>query len=188
MIVAESSLPATLYAPSMTDAEFQEWCDRYSDYRIEYSAEGDLLIMPPTDPDTGERNSAIIRMLGNWALSTGQGAVTDSSTGFLLPNGSRRSPDAAWMTRDRKRMRPGCPQFVIELLSPTDRRRKTHEKMLEWIENGAELGWMIDPQRRSVSIYRPNREVEVREHADSVAGEGPVEGFVLDLREIWNVA
>ena len=85
------------------------------------------------------------------------------------------------------RRKPICPEFVIELLSPSDRGKKVHEKMLEWIANGAELGWMIDPFRKTVSIYRSGHEPEVREGITEIAGEGPVAGFVLDLREIWDV-
>ena len=186
-MVEETYVPLTLSAPSMSDREFQDLCDQYSDYLIEYSADGEITIMPPTDPETSARNATITMRLALWAKVTQLGIVTDSSGAYLLPNQARRAPDSAWITRERLRLRPSCPEFVIELLSPTDRRKKIHEKMLEWIANGAELGWMIDPYRRSVSIYRKGQEVEVRTGITQIEGEGPIAGFVLDLREIWDV-
>ena len=178
-------MPLTLTVPGITDEQFEELCEQYEDYRVEYTAEGDLLVMPPTDPETGIRNSRINYQLMHWALIHERGEVTDSSTGFRLPNGARRSPDAALISRERMRQRPMCPRFVIELLSPSDRRSTTHAKMLEWIANGAELGWMIDPKKQSVTIYRPGQEPETRTGILQLAGEGPVEGFVLELERIW---
>jgi Uma2 family endonuclease len=187
VMVEESNLPVTLFAPELTDEQFREWCERYSDYRLEYTADGELIIMPPTDPETGARNAAITHRLRSWALKAGRGIVTGSDAGFVLPNHARRCPDAAWMSREKLRQRPSCPEFIIELMSPFDRRKVTHQKMLEWIDNGAELAWMIDPAQQSVSIYRPNCEVEVRKEVIEIEGEGPVAGFVLDPREIWSV-
>lgn len=187
VMVEESYLPISLSAPHLTDDEFRELCDKYSNYRIEYTADGDLIIMPPTDPETGARNAALTKRLGNWADTVKRGIVTDSSGGFVLPNHARRAPDTAWMSRETFQKPMSCPEFVIELISPFDQRKKIHLKMIEWIENGALLGWMIDPSRRTVSIYRPGQEVEVRKDILSIEGEGPVAGFVLDLRELWNI-
>jgi Uma2 family endonuclease len=103
------------------------------------------------------------------------------------PNRARLSPGAAWISRELLRQRPTCPEFVIELVSPTERPKRVHQKMLEWIANGAQLGWMIDPIQQSVSIYRPGQDVEVRQGISEIEGEGPVAGFVLDLREIWTI-
>ena len=114
-----------------------------------------------------------------------RGAVTDSSTGFRLPNGARRSPDAAWISRDRLGGKPNCPEFVIELLSPSDRLPVAKAKMVEWIANGAGLGWMIDPKAQAVTIYRPGQEAETRTGILRLVGEGPVAGFVLELERIW---
>jgi Uma2 family endonuclease len=186
-MVEETYLPLTLFAPHLTDEAFNDLCDQYSDYRLEYTAEGEIVITPPTDPETSGRNAVITKRLGIWADLVRQGLVTESSGGFVLPNHARLSPDAAWISRERLRQKPTCPEFIIELLSPTDRRKKLHEKMLEWIANGAELGWMLDPFQQTVSIYRPGSEVEVRRGISEIEGEGPVAGFVLDLREIWNV-
>ena len=187
LMVDESYLPITLYVPSLTDAGFRKFCEQYEEYQLEYTADGDLVIMALTDIQTSVRNAALTASLALWAHETKRGVVTDSSAGFVLPNQARRSADAAWMTRDRLRENPTCPQFVIELLSPVVRRKMVQEKMLEWIENGAELGWMIDPDHQTVSIYRPGRDVEVCKDILEIAGEGPVAGFVLDLREIWDV-
>lgn len=185
-MVEESYLPLTLTVPGLTDSQFQEFCEQYADYRLEYTAEGELIIMPPTDFGTGVRNSSINRQLGNWALSVKRGFVTDSSSGFTLPNGARRSPDAAWTSRERSRIRPMCPEFVVELLSPSDRPKQVRAKMMEWISNGAELGWMINPRTHTVTIFRPGQEPEVLTGIAEVAGEGPVAGFVLDLTSIWD--
>lgn len=183
-MVEEAYLPLTLSAPGLTDAQFEELCQQYADYRVEYTAEGDLVIMPPTDPETSARNSLITYQLTAWALN-GPGMVTESSGGYLLPNGARLAPDAAWISRDRLRRRRSCPQFVIELLSPTDRPRKIRAKMQEWIDNGAELGWMIDPGSKTVTVFRPGREPEDLRGIAKLEGEGPVSGFVLDLRPVW---
>ncbi len=188
VMVEESYLPISLSAPHLTDDEFRELCDKYADYRVEYTGDGELIIMPPTDPETGGRNAAITKRLGNWTDSVRRGLATDSSTGFVLPDGSRRSPDAAWISGARYRQRPRCcPEFVIELVSPFDQRKRVHEKMLEWIGNGAELAWMIDPARKTVTIYRQDGSVEALANLQQVEGEGPVAGFVLDLAEVWDV-
>ena len=187
LMIDESYLPISLYVPSLTDERFRELCEQYEDFQVEYTADGELVIMALTDIQTSVRNAKVTASLGSWADATRRGFVTASSAGFVLPNQARRSADAAWMTRDRLGQSPTCPQFVIELLSPVVRRKMVLGKMVEWIENGAELGWMIDADRRTVSIYRPNRDVEVREGILEIAGEGPVAGFVLDLREIWNI-
>ena len=184
--VAEEYMPLTLYVPGMTDEQFREFCEQYSDFSLEYSAEGDLIVMPPTDPDTGSRNARIIGELYAWAKQAGFGIVIDSSTGYVLSHGARRSPDAAWTSRARH-MRRDCPEFIIELLSPFDRPRLTRAKMREWIENGAQLGWMIDCASRTVTVFRAGQEPEEIRNAESIAGEGPVAGFVLDLEALWSI-
>ena len=183
-MVEETYLPRTISVPGITDAEFARLCEQYENYRVEYTSDGELLVMPPTDEHTSEQNGEIFFQLKLWRRSVKRGRVTDSSGGFTLPSGARLAPDAAWISKDRPE--PRCPEFVIELLSPTDRRNAIHAKMLQWIENGAGLGWMIDPRRRTVTIYRPGREPEIRTGVSTIAGEGPVEGFVLDLEAVWN--
>lgn len=187
MMVADTYLPVSLSVPGMTDAQFQDLCEQYADYCLEYTAEGELIILPPTDPETGFRNSLIGYQLTKWMLESGRGMVSDSSAGYVLSNGARLAPDAAWISRERFRRKPICPEFVIELMSPSDRPKKVHEKMLGWVANGVELGWMIDPRTQSVAVYRPNQEPEVRQGITSIAGEGPVEGLVLDLGPIWAI-
>jgi Uma2 family endonuclease len=182
-------LPATLTAPELTEAEFSAVCEQFPDSRIEYSGEGTLIIMPPTDPETGKRTYLIVRRLGDWAEKDGNGSVVGPDAGFRFRDGARRSPDATWFnearwqkTRELSRRFPVfAPEFVIELRSPEDRLRLLQEKMLEYIDNGVQLAWLIDPSERTVSIYRPGREIEVLSNPATVQGEGPVEGFELTL-------
>ena len=195
MRLEEIYLPATLSAPPMTDDEFAAFCAEHPDLSFEMTAEGELIVMPPTRSLTGIRNAKIVRQLGNCAERDGTGLYSDSSTGFVLPNGARRSPDAAWTpTADIEKLSPEsregffhlCPPFVIEVRSKSDLLRKLRAKMVEYIENGAKLGWLIDPDTRSVEIYRRGSEPELIESAETIAGEGPVEGFVLELRQVWD--
>lgn len=185
-MVPETYLPVTLFVPDISDAQFQEFCEQYADFRLEYTAEGELIIMPPTDAETGYRNATITASLFNWSRIAGTGRVTDSSAGFALPNGARLSPDAAWSSLERF-ARHACPEFVIELLSPFDRPKVTRAKMHEWTQNGAELAWMIAPATRTVTVFRPGREPQEQAGLDSITGEGPVAGFVLNLRDIWAI-
>ena len=187
VMVEESYLPLPLYAPGLTDSRFQEFCEQYADYRLEYSAEGELIIMPPTDPRTGARNARIIEDISHWSRVDGRGIATGSSAGFILPNGARLSPDAAWVSLAQFAQRHPLPEFVIELLSPTDRANVTHKKILEWIANGVQLAWMIDPRAQSVTIYRPGQPQVFLSSPTQLKGEGPVEGFVLDLTAIWSI-
>ena len=181
-------------AIEMTDDEFFAFCQLNRDLRFERTAEGDIIVMPPTGAATGNRNADITRQLGNWAKRDGTGAVFDSSTGFKLPNSADRSPDGAWIPRSRlatvtaeekEKFLPLCPDFVIELLSPTDALAVTQAKMTEYIENGAQLGWLIDPEVRRIHVYRPRQAVVVLENVAEIAADPELPGFVLDLREIW---
>ena len=195
MLLEDTFLPAILTAPPMTDEEFAEFCAEHPDLFFEMTAEGELIVMPPAFTLTGARNLEILVQLGAWARSDGKGIASDSSTGFVLPNGARRSPDASWTLKTEiqklsAKSRNGfwhlCPAFVIELRSKSDRLRMVRDKMHEYVANGAQLGWLIDPDARTVEIYRPEREPELLEGAENVKGEGPVEGFVLDLRTVWD--
>jgi Uma2 family endonuclease len=194
-VIDDAFLPATLTAHPMTDQEFAAFCAEHPDLFFEMTAEGEIIVMPPTYSLTGARNFELAGQLRAWAIRDGRGIGCDSSTGFVLPNGARRSPDAAWTLKSRiAQLDPAsrekywhlCPDFVIELQSSTDRPRIVRDKMEEWLANGAQLGWLIDPDRRSVSIYRPGCDMETRTGIDSLAGEGPVAGFVLDLSVVWN--
>ena len=194
-LVDEAHLPAILTVGPMTDEAFAQLCAEHPDVNLELSALGELIIMPQTYTWTGARNNEIGAQLRNWARQDKRGVAFDSSTGWLLPNTARRSPDAAWIFKHRikdldpaafSRYWPVCPNFVIELRSQSDRPRALREKMSEWLANGAQLGWLIDPDARTVEIYRPGFEAETRGGVSSVEGEGPVAGFVLDLLPVWD--
>ena len=189
----ETFLPVTLTAPGLSEEEFLALCQKFPDAMLEYSCDGTVIIMPSTDPETGHRVALVNQRLMNWA-ELGAGMVTGPDAGFLLPNGARRSPDAAWFSKARwqqtrakgsSRFPVFTPEFVIELRSPGDRIAPQREKMQEYMHNGAELGWLIDPAQRTVTVYRPGREAETFMNPESVAGEGPVEGFVLSMKGIF---
>jgi Uma2 family endonuclease len=195
VVIDEQYLPARLTAPPMTDAEFEEFCSEHPDVFIEVTAEGEILIMPPNYWLTGIQNSYISNQLTNWANSDNTGKAIDSSGGFRLPNGARRSADASWISRDRiaglqtkgkGRSWALCPEFVIELRSETSRLSVLRRKMREWVANGAQLAWLIDPERRAVEVYRPGCEPETFSGIDSIAGAAPVDGFTLDLKPVWD--
>jgi Uma2 family endonuclease len=193
--IDDTMLPARLTSHPMTDEEFAGLCAEHPDLFLEMTAEGELIVMPATHSLTGVRNSEILRQLGDWAIRDSRGLVTDAAAGFVLPNGARRSPDAAWTLKARirqlsKKSQEGfwhlAPDFMVELKSDTDRLPVVREKMREWIANGSQLGWLINPDDRSVEVYRPDHEPELRTGAESIEGEGPVEGFTLDLRPVWD--
>ena len=178
----------------MTDEQFFEFCQINSELRIERTAQGDLIIMPPTGGETSDRNAELTTQLGVWAKQNGAGVSFDSSGGFILSNGATRSPDASWVKRERlarltseqkKRFLPLCPDFVIELRSPSDTLTVVKEKMEEYVANGARLGWLIDTQERQVYIYRPDIEAECLDNPQTLSGESSLPGFILDLRGIW---
>lgn len=184
----------TIVVPRLTDEQFELFCQRNEDVRVERTSHGDLIIMPPTGGTTGNRSAALITMLTSWAWQDGSGETFDSSTGFNLPNGATRSPDAAWVSRtrlltvspaERGRFLPLCPEFVAELRSPSDDLLKLQDKMQEYIENGAQLAWLIDPTTRRVYVYRPDDVTDVLIEAASVSGEPVLPGFVLDLARLW---
>jgi len=178
----------------MNDEKFEEFCRINRDLRIEMTAEGDLVIMPPTYSRTGNRNFKLTVQFGLWAERDGTGAGFDSSTAFVLPNGAKRSPDVSWIRKARlatltdeqkNKFLPLCPDFVLELRSASDSFAELQAKMREYIENGAQLGWLLDPSTRIVYVYRPDRAVEQIEDAETVAGDPVMPGFVLNLRQIW---
>jgi Uma2 family endonuclease len=181
-------------AVELTDDQFFALCQINRDLRLERTAEGDLIIMPPTGAATGTRNAEITRQFGNWTKSDGRGAAFGSSTGFKLPNGANRSPDEGWVLHTRlatltaaqkQKFLPLAPDFVIELKSPTDFLNDVLAKMDEYMANGVLLGWLINPETRRVHVYRPDKEIEIFENALEISGDPELPGFVLDLREIW---
>ena len=194
-VIDNEFLPATLTARLMSDEEFAGFCSEHPDLSFEMSSEGEIIVMAPTYSLTGARNLRIGRQLDTWTEKDGRGIACDSSAGFVLPNGARRSPDASWTLKRRiaqldAKSREGfwhlCPDFVIELRSASDRVRTLQAKMDEYMANGAQLGWLIDAENRTVSVYRAGHEVELLTGLDSLAGDGPVAGFVLDLGPVWN--
>lgn len=188
-------LPVDL-ALTVTQTQFEQLAITNRDLRLERTCTGELIIMPPTGWETGERNVSITRQLGNWnETQSGAGKVFDSSTGFILPNGATRSPDASWVSQSRwNDLRPEqkksfahvCPDFVVELRSATDALRPTQEKMAEYMENGSRLGWLIDPQNKRVEIYREGRGVEVLDAPAELSGEAVLPGLVVKMRQIWS--
>lgn len=181
-------------AITLTDDQFYDFCQINRELRIEKTDKGDVLIMSPTGGETSRRNSELIIGLGNWAKKDGTGVVFDSSGGFALPNGATRSPDAAWVRRSRltsltrkqkEKFIPLCPDFVIELRPPSDSLSTLQEKMREYMDNGARLGWLIDPVRKRVFIYHPDRDPECLENPEKISGESVLPDFILELDEIW---
>jgi Uma2 family endonuclease len=175
--------------------QFYQLCQANPDLKLERNANGELIVMPPTGGETGRTNAKINFQLSLWNEQTQLGEVFDSSTGFHLPNGADRSPDGAWVkkarwnaltTVQREQFLPLCPDFVIEILSPSDSLTKTQGKMQEYLENGCELGWLINRRNQTVEVYRPQQEIEVLERPDSVSGEAVLPGFVLRLDTFWN--
>jgi Uma2 family endonuclease len=179
---------------NLTDEQFFQLCQNNPDVRFERTASGELIIMPPTGSITGNRNSDLNYQLTGWNRKNKLGKTFDSSSGFKLPNGAERSPDASWVKIERwdalseeeqERFAPLCPDFVVELMSPSDTLEKTRNKMLEYMENGASLGWLINRKQKQIEIYRLNKEVEILESPQTVSGEDVLPRFVLDLEEIW---
>ena len=177
----------------LTDEQFFDLCQRNRDYRFERTASGELLIMSPTGSATGNYNGRLTQRLFNWADTNNLGIAFDSSTGFKLPNGADRSPDASWVRRERwealtpeqrKKFAPICPDFVVELRSETDSLKEFQDKMREYIENGAKLGWLIDRKNQRVEIYRSGQDVEILQSPVTLSGEDVLPGFVLDLTGI----
>ncbi|MEH1859604.1 MAG: Uma2 family endonuclease [Nostoc sp.] len=194
MNATTTTFPCTLKLKiDLTDEQFFQMCQKNRDYRFERTASGELLIMPPTGSDTGNRNFDMVVELGIWNKQTKLGKGFDSSTGFTLPNGAERSPDASWVKIERwnalspeqqEKFAPICPDFVVELRSRTDSLKELQEKMQEYIENGTQLGWLIDRKNKRVEIYRSGKDVEILDNPASLSGENVLPGFVLDLQQI----
>jgi len=193
-IEIEPSLTINARALNLTDESFFYLCQDNRDLRLELNAQGELLIMGPTTSETGRRNANLIFQLCLWARQDGTGECFDSSAGFTLPNGAKVSPDASWIRRERyealsaeerEQFAPLCPDFVIELRSKTDRLARLQARMVEYSENGAGLGWLIDPAAKRVYVYRPGRAVETLDAPETIAGDPALPKFVLQLQEIW---
>jgi len=201
-MTAQTSIQPIDYVPTvfdfsplrLSDEQFESLCRNHPDLNLEMSAEGELIIVAPTLPYTGEKNADLIIEVGLWARKDKSGIIFDSSTLFTFPNGAKRSPDVSWVLREKwenvseaelKRFSRLVPDFVIELRSSSDSIKSLKKKMLEYIENGVRLGWLIDPLEQKVHIYRANGEVEVLNNPETVSGEDVLNGFELNVREIW---
>ncbi|MBH8572231.1 Uma2 family endonuclease [Nostocaceae cyanobacterium CENA369] len=178
----------------LTDNQFYQLCRENPEIKFERNAAGELLIMPPTGGETGNRNFEISVEFGIWNRQTQLGICFDSSTCFKLPNGANRSPDVAWIRKElwdtltpeqKEKFPPIAPDFVLELMSPSDTLQETQEKMLEYIDNGVKLGWLINPKMRQVEIYRLGQPVEILTSPQQLSGEDILPGFVLNFSIIW---
>lgn len=179
----------------MSDKQFFQFCQLNRDLRIERTSQGDLVIMPPTGGETGRINFELTVWFGRWVQANGTGVGFDSSTGFTLPNGAKRSPDLAWVKQERweallqeqrEEFPPLCPDFVVEIRSRSDTLAHVQAKMQEYLDNGAQLGWLIDPVEKQVYVYRPQAPVVCLDHPQTVSGDPVLPGFVLEPDKIWH--
>ncbi|WP_099238009.1 Uma2 family endonuclease [Synechococcus sp. BDU 130192] len=187
----EVSFPAIA---KMGKDEFYAFCRANPELRIEQTATGEVIIMSPATSDTGNRNFNLAAYLWLWSEQDGTGLGFDSSAGFTLPNGATRSPDASWMRREKwdslsdeekNSFAPICPDFVIELRSKSDALKTLQAKMVEYLENGVSLAWLIDRQNRTVHVYRPQQLPQILENPETVSADPELPGFTLSLAKIW---
>jgi Uma2 family endonuclease len=191
----ESQLPVRLrFEQPLSDDALARFSSENDPLRIERDANGELIIMTPVHSDGGALEGEVLTELINWARADGRGKSFGPNAGFTLPDGSMRAPDASWISLDRwnaltraqqQSYAPICPEFIIEIRSNSDRLINLEAKMEMWVANGAELAWLIDPERKRVSIYRPGDNPELLHDPTSVQGTGPVVGFELVLSRIW---
>ena len=179
---------------TVTPEQFEQLCAEYDEWRLELTSTGELIVMPPTGAETGRSNAHLTYQLMAWTEKDATGVCFGNTAGFTLPNGAIRSPDAAWIKREKwdnltnqqkNRFGPWCPDFVVELRSPSDRLSELRDKMVEYMETGASLGWLIDPFKRQVYVYRPNEEVVILDNPASVSGDPLLPGFELNLEKLW---
>jgi Uma2 family endonuclease len=194
----EYILPEELLGLSqpVTPEQFEEFCSKYDELRLELTSTGELIVMPPTGSLTGKRNFDLTYQLAAWHREHGSGVCFGVDAGFTLPNGAIRGPDASWVRREKwdslteqqkDSFAPICPDFVVELRSKTDRLPVLFRKMSEYLANGASLGWLIDPISRRVYVYERDEEVVVLENPETVSGDPLLPGFTLNLTELWSV-
>jgi Uma2 family endonuclease len=185
---------ARLMQQKVTPEQYEELVYKHDDLWLELTSSGELILMPPTGLESDRRNLNLTYQLAAWARTDESGVCFGPSGIFGLPNGARRIPDAAWVKREKwdcltkdqqERFGPLCPDFVVELRSPSDRLPPLRAKMVEYMENGASLGWLIDPFERRVYVYRPDQEVVILENPETVSGDPLLPGFTLDLTELW---
>ena len=193
----EYPIPPELIAlthQSVTPEQFERLCGKYRGLRLELTSTGELIVMPPTGSETGKRNGDLTYQLMAWTKKDATGVGFGNSAGFTLPNGAIRSPDGAWIKRERwdnltgqqkKTFAPICPDFAVELRSASDSLTALNLKMFEYLENGASLGWLIDPFKRQVYVYEPNHEVVVLDNPETMSGDPLLHGFTLNVTELW---
>ena len=193
----ETGLPAKIllnFGQKLSDEEFWDFCAENPDLSIERTEQGEIEIAPPAGGESSYRSGQVYAQLDRWAKTDGRGKAFDSSSMFLLLRGAGLSPDAAWVSNQQlslltkkqlKKFIPLAPEFVVEVISPSDRLRRMKRKMEEWIANGVQLAWLIDGDAESIYIYRPAAAVEECQGVSHLDGEGPVKGFRLDLADIW---
>ena len=182
----------------VTPEQFEQLAQAEQIARMELTQDGELIIMSPTGGEAGRKNRRLTQQIGVWTDRDGTGEAFDSSTVFTLPNGARRSPDVSWIKLDKwnaltlkekQGFPPIVPDFVIELVSPSDIKNQRYEdlqaKMQEYLDNGVKLGWLIEPSANIVEIYRAEKQVEILDNPQTLSGEDILPGFVLDLREIF---
>jgi Uma2 family endonuclease len=187
-------LITTAKEQKITGEQFAAICRENPELRLELTSNGELIVMPPCGSDTGARNFRLHVQLGIWINETRTGVGFDSSTGFTLPDGAKRSPDSSWIANERwnaltpeeqESFAPICPDFVAELRSSSDLISQLRDKMVEYLANGAQLGWLIDPLERRVYVYRPHQELVILENPKQVYGDPVLPGFVLEVEELW---
>ena len=197
LVLPELSAPAKLIldgAEGFTEEEYLSFCEANSNLKFERTAKGEIVIVPPAGGESDYRSLEIGAELRAWAKKDGRGTAFGSSVEFLLPNGAALSPDAAWVANDRlaglskeqrRKFLRVVPGFVAEVMSPSDRLPDAQVKMKDWMDGGVGLGWLIDGDARTIYIYRQEREVEERKGMLKLAADGPIEGFVIDLADLW---
>ena len=198
LLISNSMIPGmALELPPATRRNrdwFYDLCQANGDLQFEQTAEGDIIVMAPAGGESGDRESEVIWQLRTWAKREGSGRAFGCNTGFRLPNNATRAPDASWVLNsrldklkpsERRKFFPLCPDFVIEIVSPSDRLPQVRAKMVEYLANGARLGWLIDPKAGKVYVYRPNEKVQCKSGVRQISGAPELPGFVLKLSEIW---
>jgi Uma2 family endonuclease len=195
ILLRSNAFPLILRPPKpLNDDQLLEFCAANDSLRIERSPAGELIVMTPAGGKTGNREGFLFRELDFWVEQQQRGIAFNSNTGFSLPDGSVRAPDAAWLSSEKwnrltaeeqSRFLPFCPEFVIELRSPSDSIHDLEAKLTDWIANGAQLAWLIDPLRKLAVLYRPGCEPETHLQPEFLQGEGPVAGFTLKMQRLW---